>query len=289
MQDLHQCEPELRASAATRSARRPLRRLAAAVAVLALAAGTVQTIGLGTTAPNAEAQRAEFERPTAAQVLARGTVAAPSEALALVQDRPEVARAVLARIARQRDSVKTLAKRPAARTGLGLLEAIAQIPVAGAQPQSIADDGAGVGLSLADMATYGVPYEAPATEAKATASAAKAIAFAAAQIGDPYLYGATGPDAWDCSGLTGAAWKAGGKTLARRSVDQYLASTPVAATALRPGDLVFWANDPAKPSTIFHVALYVGDGQIIHAPRTGRPVVKESIGYWRPADFHGRP
>ncbi|QCC78301.1 NlpC/P60 family protein [Nocardioides daphniae] len=118
--------------------------------------------------------------------------------------------------------------------------------------------------------------------------ASAAVNFAAAQLGEPYVWGAAGPNAWDCSGLTMKAWAAGGKSLPHWSVGQYRATTPIKASSLRKGDLVFWSNT-SDPSTIFHVALYAGDGQIIHAPRTGRPVVKESMYYWRSPNFFTRP
>lgn len=114
------------------------------------------------------------------------------------------------------------------------------------------------------------------------------MAFAEQQLGEPYVWGAAGPNAWDCSGLTMRAWAAGGKSLPHWSVGQYRATTPVKASALRPGDLVFWSNS-SNPDSIFHVALYAGDGMIIHAPRTGRPVVKESMYYWRSPNFFTRP
>ena len=122
-----------------------------------------------------------------------------------------------------------------------------------------------------------------------SAGAAAAIAFAEAQLGEPYLWGGAGPNAWDCSGLTMKAWAAGGKTLPHSSRHQYKATTPITSSKLEPGDLVFWGDNATNPDTIFHVALYVGNGQIIHAPRTSRPVVRESITYWRTPDFYGRP
>lgn len=114
------------------------------------------------------------------------------------------------------------------------------------------------------------------------------MAFAERQLGEPYVWGAAGPNAWDCSGLTMQAWAQGGKSLPHWSVGQYRATTPVKASALRAGDLVFWSSS-SNPDTIFHVALYVGDGMIVHAPRTGRPVVKESMYYWRSPNFFTRP
>ncbi|UUW91620.1 C40 family peptidase [Pimelobacter simplex] len=115
-----------------------------------------------------------------------------------------------------------------------------------------------------------------------------AIAFARAQLGERYVWGAAGPNSWDCSGLTSQAWAAGGKSLPHYSVAQYQQSTPISPGDLRPGDLVFW-GDNGSPSSIFHVALYAGNGKIIHAPRTGRPVTEESMYYWRTPDFYARP
>ena len=91
------------------------------------------------------------------------------------------------------------------------------------------------------------------------------------QIGDPYVWGAAGPNAWDCSGLTMGAWRAGGISLPHYSVAQYEQSTPISQGSLKPGDLVFWGSS-SSPSSIYHVALYVGNGMIIQAPRNGRDV-----------------
>ncbi|MDZ5622637.1 C40 family peptidase [Nocardioides sp. HM23] len=118
--------------------------------------------------------------------------------------------------------------------------------------------------------------------------AAAAVAFARSQLGDPYVWAAAGPDAWDCSGLTMGAWAAGGKSLPHYSVAQYEQSTPISAGDLRPGDLVFWGSSSSAGS-IYHVALYAGDGMIIHAPRTGRPVTLESMYYWVPPTHYARP
>jgi cell wall-associated NlpC family hydrolase len=129
----------------------------------------------------------------------------------------------------------------------------------------------------------------PPTDPPAPASGANAaIAFARSQIGDPYVWGAAGPDAWDCSGLTMGAWRAGGISLPHYSVAQYLQSTPISRSALRPGDLVFWGSS-GSASSIYHVALYVGNGMIIQAPRTGRDVEEVSMYYWIPPTFFARP
>ncbi|MFJ8699710.1 C40 family peptidase [Streptomyces ardesiacus] len=103
--------------------------------------------------------------------------------------------------------------------------------------------------------------------------AEKAIAFARAQIGKPYVWGATGPGSYDCSGLTQAAWKAAGVTLPRVTYDQVNAGTTVPVSQAQPGDLVFFYDD------ISHVGLYIGDGMMIHAPKPGAYVREESIFY----------
>jgi cell wall-associated NlpC family hydrolase len=96
--------------------------------------------------------------------------------------------------------------------------------------------------------------------------AAKALAFAKAQLGKPYRYAAAGPSAYDCSGLTSAAWKAAGVSLPRTSQAQFGAGKAVSKSDLQPGDLVFFY------SGISHVAIYVGNGTIIHAPHPGSNV-----------------
>jgi cell wall-associated NlpC family hydrolase len=117
--------------------------------------------------------------------------------------------------------------------------------------------------------------------------AAAAIAFAREQLGEPYSYGAAGPNRWDCSGLTMRAWQAGGKSLPHYSVAQYQQSTPITLGELQPGDLLFWSERGA--SSIYHVAIYTGDGMMIHAPRPGRSVEEVSIYYWITPNLFARP
>lgn len=117
---------------------------------------------------------------------------------------------------------------------------------------------------------------------------ATAIAFAREQLGEPYVWAAAGPGAWDCSGLTMAAWSAAGTPLPHYSAAQYDATTPISEAQLRPGDLVFWSALPGMPDTIFHVGLYLGDGQMVHAPRPGTSVRVESIYSWAQPSFFGR-
>ncbi|MEW2447403.1 NlpC/P60 family protein [Streptomyces parvulus] len=108
----------------------------------------------------------------------------------------------------------------------------------------------------------------------------KALAFARAQIGKPYVWGATGPGSYDCSGLTQAAWKAAGVTLPRVTYDQVNAGTTVPVSQALPGDLVFFYDD------LSHVGLYIGNGMMIHAPKPGAYVREESIYYDGESSIH---
>ncbi|MEV2262969.1 C40 family peptidase [Streptomyces anulatus] len=123
-----------------------------------------------------------------------------------------------------------------------------------------ADARHGGGPSHADRSAGRVPVAAPDSRA------AQAIAFAHGAIGKPYVWGATGPNAFDCSGLTQAAWKAAGVSLPRTTYTQINAGARIPRSQLAPGDLVFFY------SGISHVGLYIGGGQMIHAPRPGAPV-----------------
>jgi cell wall-associated NlpC family hydrolase len=121
-----------------------------------------------------------------------------------------------------------------------------------------------------------VRYLATATAAASTSAGAgaAAVAHAKAQLGKPYKFGATGPKSFDCSGLTLSAWKAAGVTLPRTSQQQFSTGKKVAKADLRPGDLVFFYGK--KPA---HVALYVGDGMVVHAPRAGKDVEYSKVAY----------
>ncbi|MFV2176584.1 NlpC/P60 family protein [Actinomadura sp. LOL_016] len=118
--------------------------------------------------------------------------------------------------------------------------------------------------------SVGGTYNGPASGAAGTA-----LDFAYAQLGKPYSYGAEGPSSYDCSGLTMKAWGAAGVSITRTTNSQYAATKRVAKSDLQPGDLVFFSG-------LGHVGMYVGNGQMIHAPRTGKNVEVVSItsGYY---------
>lgn len=102
------------------------------------------------------------------------------------------------------------------------------------------------------------------------------IEFARSQIGEMYLWGAAGPDAWDCSGLTMMAWAQSGVNLSHYTGWQWAETQRVPLSDLQPGDLVFYGDSGA---TSHHMGLYTGNGMMIEAPRAGVPVREASI--WR--------
>jgi len=99
--------------------------------------------------------------------------------------------------------------------------------------------------------------------------AAAAIAAARTRLGDPYIWGATGPDTFDCSGLTGWAYAQAGLRLPRTSREQWFVGPHPALADLMPGDLLFYSNSPTDPAAIHHVTMYIGGGYMIEAPHTG--------------------
>lgn len=100
------------------------------------------------------------------------------------------------------------------------------------------------------------------------------VAYAREQLGDPYVWGATGPNAFDCSGLVYAAYKAAGINLPReRAKDLGREGTAVAAGNASLGDIVYFDH----PGDTDHVGLYIGNGQMINAPTEGKPVQVASI------------
>ena len=107
---------------------------------------------------------------------------------------------------------------------------------------------------------------------KASEQGKKAVEFATAQIGKPYEWGAEGLKSYDCSGLTSQAWAAAGRPIPRTSQEQWKQLRHIDIKDMRPGDLVIYFDDAS------HVAMYIGDGAIVHAPRPGRTVTIAGAG-----------
>ncbi|MCX4816385.1 NlpC/P60 family protein [Streptomyces sp. NBC_01239] len=104
------------------------------------------------------------------------------------------------------------------------------------------------------------------SDTKATGAAERAVDFAMAQMGKPYVWGAVGPSSYDCSGLTSTAWAAAGHPIPRTSQAQWQGLRHVSLASAQPGDLIIYFNDAT------HVGMYIGQGRIVHAPRPGRSV-----------------
>ncbi|WP_245160846.1 C40 family peptidase [Blastococcus sp. CT_GayMR16] len=104
-----------------------------------------------------------------------------------------------------------------------------------------------------------------------SAAAQQAVDTALAQVGDPYVWGAGGPNAFDCSGLTQYAYSAAGVSLPHSSSSQSQMGMAVSRSELQPGDLVFFY------SPVSHVGMYIGNGQMVHASTSGQPVKVASL------------
>ena len=133
----------------------------------------------------------------------------------------------------------------------------------------------------------GVGTAADTTQAP-NQTVATAIAFAEAQIGKPYQWGGTGPDAYDCSGLVMMAYRAAGVFIPRTADEQFLWGPQVPASQVEPGDLVFFAGADGTPTSPGHVGLVIGNGKMIEAYATGFPIRiasytdRDPVGFTRP-------
>lgn len=186
----------------------------------------------------------------------------------------------------ERAQERAAEKAAAAAAAQAAAEAAAQQAAAAKAAQQAAAKGAKTGTL--DTPVAATPAPTTPAPAASPAGVAAALAFARAQIGEPYVWGAAGPNSWDCSGLTMKAWQQGGISLPHYSVAQYQDSTPIALGDLQPGDLVFWGTT-SRPGSIHHVALYAGNGMIIQAPHTGASVDEVSMYSWEAPNFFARP
>jgi cell wall-associated NlpC family hydrolase len=136
--------------------------------------------------------------------------------------------------------------------------------------------------------TSAAPSATPTTAAAKAAAVptsekgAIAVAEARKQLGKPYVYGGSGPDNFDCSGLTAWAWKAAGVRLSHSAYTQYFETTRVPVDQVQPGDLLFFGKDGVE--SIHHNAIYIGGGDMIEASQTGTPI---RIRGWRAGDLVG--
>lgn len=221
-------------------------------------------------------QRAAVQRRQAgARAAARGRAVVLARRLAADQ----AAAAVTAVITRQRD---LLAEADAAVVALAEEQRRqAEAAAVAAAPRTALQlglggvtDAAGRGLEGPSAGKQQVP-DVPAPNAVAAA----AIAAGATRLGMPYVWGATGPTSFDCSGLLLWAYAQAGVRLPRTSRAQYAGLPRVPLAQVQPGDLVFYATDVTQPSTIYHVSMYIGNGLALYAPRTGSFVKIGAVGF----------
>ncbi len=218
----------------------------------------------------AAAQRAQAEADTA-EARAEATMEELSAQEAQLRDDVADYRA-------QFDAL-TEAQRQAAIAAQEAGAAAAAAAAGGAAAESAPATGAAAGPAPAPQAAAGpapapqaVAAGAPAAPAAGGSGAAQAaVQTALAQVGDPYVWGAGGPNAFDCSGLTQYAYAAAGISLPHSSRMQAQMGTAVSRSQLQPGDLIFYY------SPVSHVSMYVGNGQMVHASTSGQPVKVVSV------------
>ncbi|QEV19562.1 C40 family peptidase [Streptomyces alboniger] len=128
--------------------------------------------------------------------------------------------------------------------------------------QSTSGSGAGSGSTASDSVA-----------APASGSVGTVISFLKAQLGDAYVMGASGPNAWDCSSLVQAAFKQAGVDLPRVSQDQSVAGTPVSLSNIQVGDILYWGG----AGSAYHVGVYIGNGQYLDAANPSKGVVIQDL------------
>jgi peptidoglycan DL-endopeptidase CwlO len=109
--------------------------------------------------------------------------------------------------------------------------------------------------------------------------AGRAIQFALGEVGKPYVWGGTGPDSYDCSGLMLRAYESAGVTLPRVARQQYWAGAQLPVRQAQPGDLLFWGYDTSNPDSIHHVAMYLGNGRMVEAANQTVPLRQRAVSF----------
>ncbi|MFI8213472.1 C40 family peptidase [Streptomyces werraensis] len=125
----------------------------------------------------------------------------------------------------------------------------------------------------AERPSLSAPTETASFSAPAGGSVATVLAFLQAQVGDAYVMGATGPNAWDCSSLVQAAFKQVGVDLPRVSQDQSMVGTDIPLSEIQPGDILYWGGK----GSAYHVGVYIGNGQYLDAANPSKGVVIQDL------------
>ncbi|MFF7197732.1 MULTISPECIES: NlpC/P60 family protein [unclassified Streptomyces] len=176
------------------------------------------------------------------------------------------AEAKAAEAAKERAATQA-ASRSAERTALAT-------PTASANSSGSSDSSGSSGSSDSGTTTS----TASPSATTATGSVAKLISFLKSQIGKPYVYGAAGPDSYDCSGLTQVAYATVGVDLPRTSQEQSNVGTPVSVSNVQAGDIIFWGGQ----GSAYHVGVYIGDGQYLDAANPSTPVAIHQMADYMP-------
>ncbi|MFE7522259.1 C40 family peptidase [Streptomyces halstedii] len=133
-----------------------------------------------------------------------------------------------------------------------------------------------------------VPPKTTAPPKANTGSLEPALSYALAQLGKPYIWGGNGYLGYDCSGLVQQAYRRAGISLPRVASDQYGATTKISSSSLRRGDLIFWSSN-GRQSGVHHVAVYLGGGRYVEAPRPGVNIRISSLSNGYAPNLFGRP
>jgi cell wall-associated NlpC family hydrolase len=141
------------------------------------------------------------------------------------------------------------------------------------------------GYTVVSATLVAAPQCLPGVTLTASNSVATAIAYADHQLGKPYLWGGTGPDAFDCSGLVMMAYRAAGIAIPRTADQQWLWGPRISASQVQPGDLVFFAGADGTATSPGHVGLVIGGGLMIEAYATGFPIRVAPYGDRNPVGF----
>ncbi|MFD5749373.1 C40 family peptidase [Streptomyces sp. NPDC127033] len=249
-----------------------------------VAGGVLSTIAVaGAAAPaNAEPVTETIEMPTLTAGLA-GDFARSAEATQQVantldlraqQDAAAATAAKTAKTAQAEAERKAEAKRKSEEARKKAAEAAERASRA-AERTTLSNASSDSGSGSSSSSSSSASDTASKATSQATGSAAAVLAFAQAQVGDAYILGSTGPNAWDCSSLVQASFRQIGVDLPRVSQDQSVAGTQVSLDNLQPGDILYWGS----AGSAYHTAIYIGGGEFIGAQNPSKGVIQASLDY----------
>ncbi|KUH35579.1 MULTISPECIES: C40 family peptidase [Streptomyces] len=269
------------------SHRKPRRSSSKLALRAGVAGGVLSTIAVAASPAQAEPVTETIEMPTLTNVDLSGAlssaVAASAEATqqdALVQDLRAQEDAAAGKAAKDAKTAKDQAERKAeAERKAQEAEEKARAEARERASRTAERTTLSASSNSGDSDGGSSSSDSGSSRSTATGSAAAIVDFARAQIGDAYVMGATGPNAWDCSGLVQAAYRQAGIDLPRVSGAQSSMGTSVSLSDLQPGDILYWGSRSGS----YHVAIYVGGGNFVGAQNPGTGVVERSLDYDSPS------